>query len=161
MRWSPSILLVVMLGWVGIGGVAFLLSSVRTFEEWRADHGHGTPGVYTLTEQRDCSHDPRPEDRTCTWLGRFVSDDGTVVLSDVPLVLEGADRQVGDAVRVVDREFSGQQVLYLGDDPDGWRQNLVFVVPSGVALLVGSVGLVVILRPWQWPARWRRRRQPV
>ena len=141
---SPRLLRLVMAGWVFIGGIGLCVSPVLAAQEWRADHGYGTRGVYTLTEKGGCSHHARPEDNSCGWYGEFVSDDGDVIHTRVYMTLPGVDRQVGDTARVRDGGFLGEPALYLDGDAEGWRRNLIFVAAFGAAFLVA---LVVLLRP--------------
>lgn len=135
---------------VAFGGLGTVGAAVLTIPAWRAAHGGGTTGTFTLVEPISCDRWPPPRQR-CGWFGDFVSDDGTIVRRDMEL--DGGlppGGVVGDSLRARD---TGSLAQIYPEGGQGWMLSAKFLAGSVTALTVG----VALLRPWSWRRRWQQR----
>lgn len=149
-------LLVVAVAFVVIGCIMGVGSLTMLVPDWRAAHGGGRTGTFTLTEPMSCDRNPPPRQR-CGWFGDFVSDDGTVVRRDKELaggLPDGAS--AGDTVDA--RDTGSRTEIYPLTDRSTWKQSAGF---AALGFGAGLIGLLA-LEPWSWRRRWRERaRRPV
>jgi hypothetical protein len=122
---------------------------------WKAAHGGGVVGTYTLKEALGCDRYEPPRQR-CGWFGDFLSDDGTVERRDMEFsggLPKGA--KVGDTRRA--RYTGSRTVIYPESGPVTWKPYALTLV---IASLVAIVSFVLV-EPWLWIAwairRWKRR----
>jgi hypothetical protein len=145
-------LMIVMIGWVIISGVVVLGSVTMLVPAWRAAHGGGVTGTFTLTEAMSCDRRQPPRQR-CGWFGDFRGADGRTVRHHLELaggLPPGA--RVGDTVAA--RDTGSWAQAYRIGDRGVWRSPAGFL---GLALIPLTIGLLV-LQPWSWRARFRRAR---
>lgn len=134
---------------VVVGGFGSAGAAALTIPAWRAAHGAGSTGTFTLTEPISCDRWPPPRQR-CGWFGDFVSDDGTVVRRRMELAGGlSPGSAVGDSLRARDTGSLAQ--IYPETGGQGWMLSAKFLAGFGAAFIVG----IVLLRPWSW---WRRGR---
>jgi hypothetical protein len=134
-----------------VGGLGSAAAAVLTIPAWRAAHGEGTTGTFTLTEPMSCDRWPPPRQR-CGWFGDFVSDDGTVVRRDMEL--DGGlppGSAVGDSLRARDTGSLAQ--IYPEGGGPGWKLSAKLLAGFVAAFIAG----VALLRPWSWRRRWQLR----
>ncbi|WP_433292938.1 hypothetical protein ACQP2F_29350 [Actinoplanes sp. CA-030573] len=130
---------------IGVGSLTMLVP------DWRAAHGGGRTGTFTLTEPMSCDRWPPPRQR-CGWFGDFVSDDGTVVRRDMELAGGlPAGASAGDTVGA--RDTGSPTAIYLLTDRSTWKSSAGF---AALGLGAGLAGLLA-LEPWSWRRRWRAR----
>jgi hypothetical protein len=125
------------------GSFGTIVSSVMVVPAWRAAHGHGRVGTYTLTEPMSCDREPPPHHR-CGWFGDFVSDDHTVIKRHRELaggLPPGA--KVGDTIRARDAGSSNE--IYVDGDAGGWHNPALFLAISSALLVIGVI-LTLLLR---------------
>ena len=142
--------LVVAVGMLVIGTFGIAGSGVLTVPAWRAAHGAGHAGTFTLTEPMSCDRHEPPRQR-CGWFGDFVSDDGMVVRRDLELsggLPPGA--KIGDTLSARDTGSPAQ--IYQANDTHGWKQPAGFLTGFVGAFVQGAV----LLKPWSWWIRPRR-----
>lgn len=142
----------IMIVWVIVSGVIVLGSATMLVPAWRAAHGGGVTGTFTLTEAMSCDRWQPPRQR-CGWFGDFRSADGRTVRHRLELadgLPPGA--RVGDTIAALDTGSSAQ--AYRLGDRDAWRSPAGFL---GIGLIPLTIGLLV-LQPWSWRARFRRAR---
>jgi hypothetical protein len=117
-----------VLWWVGVPlFAAFTLPYVLQDigPAYRAEFGHGTPGVFTATA-RDCG-------KTCTSTGDWIADDGTRTRRDVVLATGAGAPRPGESVPAID---TGDRAgVYPAEG--GWDWLLV------TGFLVGICGTVL------------------
>jgi len=133
------------------GGVGTVGGAMLAIPAWQAAHGEGSTGTLTLTEPMSCDRLPPPRQR-CGWFGDFVSDDGTVVRHR--LELDGGlppGAASGDTLRA--RDTGSLAIIYPEAGSPGWK-SYEKVVGWSVA---GFVAGMLLLKPWSWRRRWRRR----
>ncbi|BCJ48500.1 hypothetical protein GCM10010168_64350 [Actinoplanes ianthinogenes] len=132
----------VVIGAIGSVGTATMLAP-----DWRAAHGGGVTGTFTLTEPMSCDRREPPRQR-CGWFGDFRGDDGRTVRRDMELadgLPPGA--AVGDTLAA--RDTGSRTQIYPVDDVRTWRTSAAFFAGFTGAFLIG----LLLLEPW----RWRRR----
>jgi hypothetical protein len=140
-------LLPVAIGWVILGGVMAVGGLILTVPQWRAAHGEGRTGTFTLTEPTSCDRYSPPRQR-CGWFGDFVSSDGTVVRRRFELaggLPPGA--QIGNTIPA--RDTGSFTVIYPLTGTPSWTTPAGFAAAGFGACLVG----LLILRPWP-RGRW-------
>ncbi|WP_433207088.1 hypothetical protein ACQP00_40700 [Dactylosporangium sp. CS-047395] len=138
------------IGMLIIGGIGFAGSAVLAVPAWRAAHGGGRAGTFTLTEAMSCDRNPPPRQR-CGWFGDFTGDDGTVVRRHYELA-EGLPpgSKVGDTVAA--RDTGSLTQIYRAGDTQAWKAPAGSLAAFASALVLG----LLLLAPWSW----RLRRQP-
>jgi hypothetical protein len=141
-------LTVIAVGWVIIGGIMMCGSGFMLITAWKASHGRGATGTFTLTQLDGCDRYQPPRQR-CAWWGDFRSDDGRTIVRHT--ILDGLQpgAQVGDTVRA--RDVARQ--IFRIDDTQSWRESAAFLAVSSAVFLVG----VLVLKPWTWRSRARTR----
>lgn len=143
-------LMVVAIGWVVIGGIGACGSGFLLVPDWRAAHGGGVTGTFTLTEPTGCDRYEPPRQR-CGWFGDFRGDDGRTVRRDKELARglpPGA--QVGDTIPA--RDTGSRTEIYQVNDRRGWQSTAGFFAAFSAAFLLG----MLMLQPWSWRDRLRR-----
>ena len=105
---------------------------------WSAAHGGGRTGVFTAEEALSC---PR-SDVTCSWRGRFTSDDGSVRIEGV-LLDSPAPGSVGARVPARYLGPADPSVVYQVEGDDSW---IWIVVTSTVAAGYLAAFLVAFAR---------------
>lgn len=145
-------LVVVAIGWAIIGGIGACGSGFMLVSDWRAAHGGGVTGTFTLTEPLGCDRYQPPRQR-CGWFGDFRSDDGKKVRRHMELaggLPMGAE--VGDMLPA--RDAGSLTAVYQVNDKNRWRSTAGLFAVFSAAFLLG----IIVLQPWSWRARLRRRR---
>ncbi|MEV0132962.1 hypothetical protein AB0H83_31430 [Dactylosporangium sp. NPDC050688] len=134
---------------VVFGGFGAVAAASLLIPAWRAAHGDGHTGTFTLTEPNGCDRYQPPQQR-CGWFGDFVSDDGLVVQRHKELsggLPPGA--AVGETVAA--RDSGSRTVIYPLPDAPTWKEPAGYTAVFTGILLLG----VVLLRPWRWARRKR------
>lgn len=152
-RRMPVQQLLVAIGFLIVGGLGAVGATVLAVPDWRAAHGGGVSGTFTLTEPLSCDRYQPPRQR-CGWFGDFRSDDGTVTRHRAELsggLPPGA--HVGQTVRAID--VGSLTLVYLEGDTQGWKTSALFVAGFLAAFLLGFL----LLEPWRWRSRLRQRRR--
>ncbi|WP_433042915.1 hypothetical protein [Dactylosporangium sp. CS-033363] len=132
---------------VGLIGTLGMLAAL--VPSWRAAHGGGRTGTFTLTEFAPCDRWEPPRQR-CAWYGDFVSDDGSVVRARQRLVgglAKGA--KAGETLPA--RDVGSPGLIYPLDHTGNWGPYREFL--AGFAAM--SVAGLVLTRPWRLHA-WLR-----
>jgi len=125
------------------GGVGSLGAGSLALPAWRAAHGEGRVGTFTLTESLSCDRYAPPRQR-CGWFGDFVSADGAVTLHRRELsggLPPGAE--VGDTLPA--RDAGSWTQIYRLSDTQAWKNPAGFLALFAGLFLLG----VVLLRPWR------------
>src|SRR5689334_20233997 len=127
-----------------MGGSALLLVPA-----WRAAHGYGVTGTFTLTEPMSCDRRPPPRQR-CGWFGDLRGDDGRTVRRD----REYADGlppgfRTGDTVPA--RDTGSPTQIYPPDGGRTWQSSAGFLAGAAAVFVLG----LALCRPWTWRARLR------
>ncbi len=138
--------MIVFVGLVGLGGGAALITSGLAGSDALAD---GPVGTFTPTD-RQCAEE------SCSWIGEFVSDDGTITRTGVEL------RDAG-RVRRTDPMPAGVEDVRLHDDDDrpaaySIDYNPVPSIAGGLVVLVFTLVTVVLLV--RMIRRHKRRAEP-
>lgn len=148
-----AVIRVVAIVGVIFGALGACAAGSMLVPDLRADRGYGVVGTITLTETDGCDHYPPPKQR-CDWFGDFHSGDDKVVERDVEL--NGglpAGAQVGDTIAA--RDAGDPNGVYRVDDHQTWQVSAVILTGFSAGFLVG----LVLLQPWTWRERLRRRRR--
>lgn len=135
-----------------IGGIGSLGAGSLAIPAWRAAHGQGRVGTFTLTEPLSCDRYAPPRQR-CGWFGDFVSADGAVTLHRRELsggLPPGA--AVGDTLPA--RDAGSWTQVYQLSDSQTWKTSAGFSALSAGFFVLG----VVLLHPWRLVRRRRGRR---
>ncbi|GLW27694.1 hypothetical protein [Actinoplanes regularis] len=150
---APHVLLrivaamLVLVGVVGTLGVGSML-----VPEWRAAHGGGVTGTFTLTEPLGCDR-RKPPDHQCDWFGDFRGEDGRTVRQHMEWSeYLPASAQIGDTLAA--RHTGSLAQIYPADGDTHWQLSAKIVAGCVAALLAG----LVLLEPWMWRTWLRRRR---
>jgi hypothetical protein len=125
-----------------------------TVPAWRAAHGEGVVGTFTLKEPLSCDRLEPPQQR-CGWFGDFVSDDGTVERRRMELhggLPRGA--KIGDTLRARDAG-SRTQIYPESGETVSWKP---YALALAITSLVAIVSFVIV-QPWSWITSARRRRK--
>ncbi|GAA1791861.1 hypothetical protein HC028_01300 [Planosporangium flavigriseum] len=146
---TPVVLVITAIG-VAFGAVMGIGGLVLTVPEWRAAHGAGRTGTFTLTEPMSCDRWQPPRQR-CGWFGDFVSDDGKVVRQGMELdggLPPGA--KVGDTLEARDTGSLAQ--IYPLKAAPSWKGSAGFAAGGfGICLVC-----LLVLQPWSRFGRSRR-----
>jgi hypothetical protein len=121
--------------------LGILLAAISFSTSWSAARGGGHPGTLLLHEYRCHRH-------SCSWLGQFRSDDGTVVRESVTICGDvPAGARVNDQVRA--RDTGDRTCVFAGSGSFRWLGSAIGVVVC-LGYLAGWGAWMVIM------VRWRR-----
>jgi hypothetical protein len=121
-----------------------VLSAVDFGTTWPAAHGGGRPGTLVLQSEL-CRKS------SCTWSGRFRSDDGTITRESVMMRDEvAADARVGDKVRA--RDTGNRSWVFAEYGSSDWSQDIPGLVLATVYLLGWGACMLVQVRGWRTAA---------
>lgn len=113
--------------------VFLIVGLVDTGPGWRAAHGHGIPGTFTVTSQ-DCN-------RGCMTYGDFTSTDGSDTRSGVQLVEGGSSPHRTDGTTVAALDTADRLGVYPVGTKD-WESSAVVAALGGAYLLGWVIWLI-------------------
>jgi hypothetical protein len=131
-----------------IGGIGTFGSAVQAIPAWRAAHGQGRVGAFTLTEPQSCDRYAPPK-RRCGWFGDFVSSDGTEVFHRREL--GGGLPPGGKAGDQVPARNGGWSQIYQLSDRHAWKKPATFLAVFAGVFVAG----LILVRPWRLVRRRR------
>jgi hypothetical protein len=124
-------------GMLAIGALGTAGAATLAVPDWRAAHGGGRTGTFTLTRPLSCDRWEPPRQR-CDWSGDFVSDDGTVVRRDRELSGDpppGA--RPGDTIPA--RDAGSWTRIYQRTDTGSWKSSAEFLAIFAGIFLLGAI----------------------
>ena len=104
-----------------------VLAAIDLGPAWSAAHGHGIHGSFTVTDE-SCGGKGG-----CSYTGDFVSEDGTVRLSDLPYE-DGDVNEVGDQVEAI--VPAHREVAYSAHGSSAYKWIIAVMVTCCFALFV-------------------------
>jgi len=117
-----------------------VMATVDFGTTWPAAHGGGRPGVLLL-QSKSCR-------KSCTWHGRFRSDDGAVVRESVMMSDHvPADARVGDQLRA--RDTGNRSFVFAASGSFDWWGSLVMAALAVLYLLGWGACLFIQIRAWR------------
>ncbi|MFF4774424.1 hypothetical protein [Microtetraspora fusca] len=134
--WSllGAILATVFAGWM------LVFSGLNMDKEVRVLHGDGVKGTFTVVD-RNCTR------QACSWTGRFVSDDGRIVVPSITTGdLSSRDAPLGSQVSVI----YGGDALY-SDGSFEWAGYFRLII---YALIFAAIAVAL----WHGTITWAMRR---
>jgi len=123
--------------------LTMMLATIHFGTTWSAAHGGGHPGTLQVQQHR-CHRS------SCSWKGRFQSDDGAVIRESVTMRDDvPAGTRAGDQLRA--RDTGDRTYVFAESGSFGWSYPLYGMALSGAYLLGWGFFVVLI-------GRWRLRR---